>query len=119
MEKIMNKKKALIIKDIIIEQNKNAMFIEELFDIALIGYGKSCGGNCVAVYDTDKCFQILIKKYNMDEVEAYDHFHKSVSEAESNTNKPIFINDFRRIKEIEWEINEEFLNSNIFKLFEK
>lgn len=102
----MDKEQMEIIRDIIKEVNDDALFLEEDFDPALIGTGKSHGKKSVAVYDTDKCLQILIDEYGMSEMDAFEHFQNSVDNMEEGDNKPIFINDFRKIKKVETHIDE-------------
>lgn len=104
----MDSEQTQIIKDIIKEYNNEALFLEEEFDIALIGTGKAFGKNSVAVYDTDMCINILVKKYDMDELEALEHFQKNIEETEEGKNKPIFINDFRRIKKVSFDESMDF-----------
>ena len=93
------------IKKIILEQNRNAIFIEKEFDVALIGYGCSCGGKKIAIYNSDDCIKILIKNHNMDEIEAYEHFSKSIELSEKNENKPIFINNFKKTKDFNFNLD--------------
>ncbi len=117
----MNRKKPSLIKDIIKEMNENCMFIEKEFDIALVGYGSNYGGEKVAVYDTDKCIEILINKYDMDEIDAYSHFILNVNTPKKIDNNPIFINDFRNIKEIDFSFDTEDIDKgeNISSIFRK
>ena len=102
----MNSKKNKLIREIVKEINQDVLFLEEDFDDALIGTGKTYGfNNSVAVYSSDLCILILIKKYNMSELEAFEHFSESIENLPMDNNKPIFISDFRKIKEI--KINQE------------
>jgi len=88
------------IKDIVKEMNPKAVFIKG-FDEALVGTGKSIGGETVAVYDADDCLRILINKHEMDEIEAWDHFNSTVVDGTPGKNKPIFISDWRLAVNIE------------------
>lgn len=97
----MNKKNK--IKEIVEEIDNNILFLEDIFDDALIGTGRTCGGKEVATYDIDKCLLILINLQNMDETEAIEKFQDTVDNSVSGEYKPIFINDFRNIKEISLE----------------
>ena len=92
-----------IIKDIIKEENTNALFLEPEFDKALIGTCKRYGRNTVAAYNADTCLKILIKKHNYTEFEAFDKFHDTLNSTKKEANQPVFINDFRKIKIIELE----------------
>ena len=96
-----------IIRKIIEEEDKNILFLQSYFDEALVGTGRACGRKTVAVYDSSKCLEILINKYEMDEIEALEHFQKNVDYTTFGSFKPIFINDFRKIKNIpDIEIDE-------------
>ena len=93
----MNKERKKIIKDIIKEENIQALFLEPEFDDALIGTCKTYGTPTVAAYDTDKCIKILMSKFKLDEVDAYERFTDSIHAIAKGENKPFFINDFRNI----------------------
>jgi hypothetical protein len=98
------------IKQIIEEENPQALFLEPSFDEALIGTGRVCGfDHHVAVYDSSKCIEILINCYSVDEIEAYEHFYRTVILQEQGENKPIFINNFIHTKS-----PEEILNFDNF-----
>ena len=86
----------VVIKDIIREENPDAMFIEQKFDIALIGTCKGYSGKTVAAYNTDDCLDVLIKE-GMDEFDALEHFQGSLEAYPEGPNKPVFISDFRNI----------------------
>lgn len=92
-----------VIKDIIKEENSNALFLEPEFNKALIGTCKRYGRNTVAAYNADICLKVLIKKHNCDELEAFEKFQDSLGSTKKEANQPVFINDFRRIKVIELE----------------
>jgi len=103
------------IKRIIKEQDDRILFLEEKFDEALIGTGRSCGKTEVAVYNASKCIEILINIDEMDEFDALEKFERSVDKVVSGTYKPIFINDFRRIKEIpDFEIKNNMTIEDLF-----
>lgn len=113
----MNKKKALLIKQIIKEMNKDSIFIEKEFDKALIGYGRCHGDKPSAVYDTDKCIEILIDKFDMDEMEAYVHFTKNINSPKKIKNAPIFVNDFRNIKEVDFNFDIKDIDTKLSSIF--
>lgn len=92
----MENNKSQIIKDIIKEQNQEALFLEPSFDIALIGTSNKYGKLIVAAYNIDACLDILIKQ-GYDEIEAYNKFHDSLNSAIEEEHHPVFINDFRKI----------------------
>jgi len=87
------------IKKIIKEINPRAMFLSPLFDGALIGTSKTCGNLDVAAYSSDQCLNILIHKQQMDELEALEYFQSTINSGKFNKNKPVFISDFRNIKD--------------------
>ena len=88
------------IKEILKEQNENILFLKPHFDDALIGSGRACGKTTVAVYDSDKCLRILINKFKINELEELDKIQKIVVDVPHDSYKPIFITDFRNIKEL-------------------
>ena len=89
-----------IIKEIILERNPEAIFLNEKFDKAIIGSGQSSGREYVAAYDSDKCIEILSE--NKAELEAYECFQAYMKNDWKNKNDPIFISDFTKIKEIDF-----------------
>jgi len=92
----MNKK---LMKDIVKERNSNALLLDNKFDDALIGTGIHTGENHVAVYDSNKCIEILLEEMEeKDELaimDAYDQFRTTI-ESTTTLNKPIFISDFSK-----------------------
>ena len=42
------------------------------FDDALIGFVERCGQPTLALYDRDKCVEVLVKRDKMDEAEAWE-----------------------------------------------
>ena len=96
-----------IIRKIVEEEDKNILFLQSHFDDALVGTGRACGRETVAVYDSSKCLEILINGFKIDEIEALEQFQKSVDYTTFGSFKPIFINDFRKIKNIpDFDIGE-------------
>jgi len=94
----MATKKSQIIKEIIKEQNENACFLEKEFDKAIIGTCLKYVGEVVVAYSADGCLKVLMKKHGCCEVEAYNRFKDSIDTKDTESNYPVFINDFRRIK---------------------
>ncbi len=88
-----------LIKDIILERNSKALFLEDIFNKALMGSAQFCGKNHVAVYDSDKCIKILIKEFKMGELEAFEKFENTIKYSSLPDNKPIFFSDFRKTVE--------------------
>ena len=63
------------------------------FDDALIGYTTRFGYdmNGIAIYDTDKCIEILMQRDGMTHEEADDFFHYNVIGAWVGDKTPIFM----------------------------
>ena len=99
----MKTKRWKVIKDIIKEQNKDALFLEKQFDTALIGTSLKYGRTIVAAYNTTACLKILMKYDQICEIEAYEKFKDSIDSKNEEGNYPVFINDFRRIKLVDLE----------------
>jgi Fe-S oxidoreductase len=96
------------IKDIILESNKEAIFLKG-FDKAIIGTGRIVGKpNIIAAYDADNCIKILIEEHDMDEIEAFEHFKACLEQVKINDNNPLFINDFRQTINTETEKPGDF-----------
>ncbi len=88
-----------LIKDIIIERNPKALFLEKEFDEALIGSSIQCGKKHVATYDSTKCIEILMKSLNIGEIEAHEQFISTTEFSVISEDKPIIFSDFRESKE--------------------
>ena len=88
-----------LIKEILKQRNPEVIFIEDKFDEALVGSAIQCGGNHVAIYDSNKCIEILMKIKNIGELEAFEEFEYTSEFSNSLSNKPMFFSDFRNIKE--------------------
>ena len=87
-----------LIKEIILERNPEAIFLENSFDEAILGYGISCGQNYIAIYDSDKCLKTIMKVLEMGEIEAYEQLQYSIDILESSENNPIIFSDFSKTK---------------------
>ena len=63
------------------------------FDDALIGYTTRFGYdmNGIAIYDTDKCLDILMQRDNMSYEDAYDFFEYNVLGSWVGDKTPIFM----------------------------
>ena len=88
------------IRKIVEEINDNILFLQPEFNNALIGTARACGKEDVAAYDLTKCMGIMIEKHGLSEIEALKQVENSIDKAPLGTYKPIFINDFRQIKDI-------------------
>jgi len=65
------------------------MLFADGFDEALIGHGERCG-LIVALYDADKCIEILMNRDGMDDEEAWEFFSYNVLGAYVGEFTPIF-----------------------------
>ena len=88
------------IRKIVGEVDEKILFLKKEFDDALIGTARACGKDDVAAYDLTKCMEIMIKNHGIDEMKALEQVENSIDKASSGTYKPIFINDFRKIKDV-------------------
>jgi len=87
-------------RKIVEEIDEKILFLQEEFNDALIGTARACGKNDVAAYDLTKCMEIMIENHGIDEMAALEQVENSIDKAPSGTYKPIFINDFRKIKDV-------------------
>ena len=90
-----------LIKEIIQEENPNALFLEPEFDKALIGTCKRYGRKTVAAYNSDICLQVLMSVHKLDEIGAYERFSDSLDTTKKEEHHPVFISDFRKIKMVD------------------
>tara|TARA_R110002051_G_scaffold158299_2_gene229688 strand:- start:555 stop:827 length:273 start_codon:yes stop_codon:yes gene_type:complete len=74
------------------ELEDNDCLIADGFDDALIGITE--GNNPVAVYDTDKCIQILMREDEMNEEDAVDFFYFNTVGAYVGEKTPLFLRMF-------------------------
>ena len=95
-----------VIKEIILERNPKAIFLEKEFDEAILGSAIPCGQKHVAVYDSNICIEILMKELDVGEEEAYEQFQHTAESTSPSENKPIFFSDFSNAKELETEIDD-------------
>ena len=99
----MKTKRYQFIKEIIEDENPNALFLEPEFDKALIGICQRYGRKSVAAYNSDICLRILINDQGYDEIEAYEKFQNSLDTTKREENQPTLISDFRKTKIIDLE----------------
>jgi len=66
------------------------MLTADGFDDALIGVGERCGCPDLAVYDANKCLEILVES-GMDSEEALDYFEFNTLGAWVGDSTPIFV----------------------------
>lgn len=87
-------KKFKIIMDQLIEENPEALLADG-FESALMGIARRTGQPSLAVYDTNKCVKILVKKNNMTYEEAIEFFDFNVAGAWMGENTPVFLDVFQ------------------------
>lgn len=61
------------------------------FDDALLGYAERCGQPVLAVYDRDKCIEILMKRDGASYEEAVEFFEFNVVGAWVGERTPLFL----------------------------
>ena len=69
------------------------MLLADGFEECLIGVGSRCGQPDIAVYDQDKCIEVLIAQGMTDE-ETVEYFEFNVLGAWVGEETPIFVSDF-------------------------
>jgi hypothetical protein len=94
-----------LIKDIILERNPDALFLDDIFDEALVGSSFSCDKKYIAIYDSDKYIEIVMKEFNYGELKALKHYEEAC-EKSLWENTPTFFSDFRNIKEVPIDIDK-------------
>lgn len=79
------------IRDVLSEANEDMLFLdEEMFDEALVGIVEWSGGVTRALYDKDKCIEVLMAE-GMTEEDALDHFYYNVIGSYVGENTPAFM----------------------------
>ena len=95
------------IKGVIDNYNAEALFADGL-DAAIVGVGKQWDGEYILVYDSDKCIEILEKKFLKENtelsqedayVQAVEWFSYNVECAYVGKNTPIFMSSIESILE--------------------
>ena len=75
------------------EINPDALILPDMEE-ALIGYCERCGTSPLAVYDVEKCIQILIDRDGMTDEEAMEYFSYNTLGAYMGENTPMFLTRF-------------------------
>ncbi len=70
---------------------EDELLLADGFDDALIGTGERCGQPTIAVYDREKCIEIL-QSQGMSYEEAHEYFDFNVVGAWVGDQTPIFVN---------------------------
>mgnify|MGYP003152277520 FL=1 len=87
------------IRECIWDANEDAL-VADGFDSALIGFVEGCGRTTVALYDRNKCIDILINRDGMDYEEAVEFFDFNVVGAYVGDNTPLFATILKDLKQI-------------------
>jgi hypothetical protein len=77
------------IKDHLADANESALTADG-FDDALIGYCERCGTSPVALYDYDKCIEVLVKRDKMTKDDAIEFFEFNTLGAFVGEGTPMF-----------------------------
>lgn len=67
------------------------LLLADGFDEAFIGVGRRCGQPNIAVYDSEKCIEVLQKGGDMTEEEAMEYFEFNVVGAWVGDHTPMFV----------------------------
>jgi hypothetical protein len=67
------------------------IFEADGFDEAMIGIGHRCGEPPAAVYDANKCVQLLVAYSDMEFGEAYNYFTENVEAAWFGGGAPVWV----------------------------
>jgi hypothetical protein len=74
------------------------MLLADGFEGALIGVATRCGQPTLAVYDANKCLQILIDRDDMNHEEALEYFNFNVIGAWVGDETPLFLESMSLIE---------------------
>ena len=87
--------------------NPDALFVDG-FDSALIGCSY-CGpaGRTVAVYDRDKCIDLIIEQDNLPYTDAVEHFEFNIEGAHVGKSSPLFVTVFGSEIEVIFDMLDE------------
>ena len=80
-----------------VEQNCPEALVADGFEDALIGVGGQYSGPCLAIYDTQKCLQILQESDGMTREESQEYLSFNVLFAWCGEHTPIFITPITEI----------------------
>tara|TARA_R110000744_G_scaffold10378_2_gene32446 strand:- start:176 stop:427 length:252 start_codon:yes stop_codon:yes gene_type:complete len=79
----------MINEELMQELEDNECLLADGYEGALIGLSE--GGNPVAVYDSNKCIEILVKEDKMSYEDAMEHFYYNTVGSYVGDKTPIFI----------------------------
>lgn len=84
------KKQPETLKDVLNRELEDSLLLADGFDEAFLGIATRCGQPPVAVYDADRCIQVLMKD-GMEYEEACDYFSFNVTGAWVGPQTPMFV----------------------------
>ena len=94
-------KKEEIIEDIIeIEGEDNEILLADGFEDAYMGLARQFTKTPLAIYDRNKCIDILVNRDGMSEEEAEEYFQYNVEGAWVGENTPMFLQPLKLTEEL-------------------
>jgi hypothetical protein len=84
-----------------LEDTEDEIMLADGFEDAYLGIGRQFTRVPFAVYDRNKCIDILLKRDGMTEEEAEEYFQFNVEGAWVGDNTPVFIEPLKITKELE------------------
>ena len=94
-------KKEEIIEDIIeIEGEDNEILLADGFEDAYMGLARQFTKTPLAIYDRNKCIDILVNRDGMSEEEAEEYFQYNVEGAWVGENTPMFLQPLKLNEEL-------------------
>jgi len=94
--------KEKIIEDIIeIEGEDNEILLADGFEDAYMGIARQFTKTPLAIYDRNKCIDILVNRDGMSEEEAEEYFQYNVEGAWVGENTPMFLQPLKLTEELE------------------
>ena len=94
-------KKEEIIEDIIeIEGEDNEILLADGFEDAYMGIARQFTKTPLAIYDRNKCIDILVNRDGMSEEEAEEYFQYNVEGAWVGENTPMFLQPLKLNEEL-------------------
>ena len=90
-----------IIEDIIeIEGEDNEILLADGFEDAYMGLARQFTKTPLAIYDRNKCIDILVNRDGMSEEEAEEYFQYNVEGAWAGENTPMFLQPLKLTEEL-------------------
>jgi hypothetical protein len=74
-----------------LNENVDDILMADGFDEALLGYAQRVGQPAIAIYDREKCIELLVKRDGLSPEEADEHFEFNVVGAWVGEQTPFFL----------------------------